>query len=76
MSKKRKSAEAKAAHKPIHSLVPDAAHTGEYRDKLNNPDTMQVSTATGNPSRSANPAGGNFWGDPNNMDMTQPGGPV
>ena len=76
MSKKRKSSEAKQAHKPIHNLHPDAAHTGEYQDKLNNPPTMQMSTSTNNPSRSANPDGGSFWGDPNNMAMTQEGGPV
>ena len=69
MSKKRKSKEAKAANKPIHNLHPDAKTTKEYQDKLNNPETNTMSTATSHMNRSAMPSQGDLWGNPNGMNM-------
>ena len=60
----------KGKHKPIHNLHPDASHTGEYQDKLHNPDTVQVSTPTQRPDANVpSPQGGAFWGDPNGQPM-------
>jgi hypothetical protein len=69
MAKKRKSSEAKEAHKPIRNLHPDAKHSGEYQDRLNNPPTQTLSTSTEHMNRSADTAGPQMWGDPSNMDM-------
>lgn len=77
MSKKRKSPEAKAAHKPIRGLQPEASHTGEYADKFSKPEHTQLSSPNqimDHPTRQLpDPQGGNFWGDPNNLNLQESG---
>lgn len=71
MSKKRKSKEAKQAHKPIHGLVPDASHTGDYADKMSQPQHTQLSSPTQQMDHPAKqlptPQGGAYWGDSGDM---------
>ena len=68
MSKKRKSKEAKAAHR---NLASDHPNTKQYSDNMPQPEHTQLSTPTqimDHPARQLpNPQGGNFWGDPNNL---------
>jgi hypothetical protein len=63
------SATKKGVHKK-HQTTPAAGHTGEYKDQIGNPSTVQLSDAQANQNRSGgNLAGPTMWGQQNGMDM-------
>lgn len=65
MAKSNKRKATHSTHQPT-----TAGHTGEYKDQIGNPPTVQLS----DPTMNANRAGGNLsgptmWGEQNGMDM-------
>jgi hypothetical protein len=71
MSKKRKSKEAKSAHKNLDK----PQHTGAYQDQAD-PEHKQISSTTQRPQGNLpTPQGGDMWGSSlNPTDVLQPGG--
>lgn len=57
--------------KMAHKHQPTTAgHTGEYKDQIGNPPTVQLSDPTANGNRAGgNLSGPTMWGEQNGMDM-------
>lgn len=66
MTKNHKSKATHSTHQPEKS----AGHTGEYKDQIGNPPTVQLSDPTMNGNRAGgNLSGPTMWGEQNGMDM-------